>query len=269
MIIVPHLKMVFDALYVSAKIVVCCIFLSLGAGRQAYAEDTIYLATSLHYPYTSEEGKEGFLTLLMTDVFARVGLQVQIVLTPGERSLINANKGIDDGDLVRVPGMERLFPNLIMVPEVTLPFEIMVYSNPGSGIVITDWDSLLPYRVGIVNNWKILERNTTEVKSRIGVRTIELLFGLLKNRRTDVVIVDRFEGAYVARKLGIPVEMQMPPLIVADCHIYLNKRHSKLVPKVSAALIAAKKDGTYARLFKQVFEPLGGLSPVDESGGKR
>jgi len=254
------------ALHKGAKIAICCVCLSLGSGHQAFADNTIYLATSVNYPYVSEGEKEGFLSLLMADVFARAGLQIRIVRTPGERSLINANKGIDDGDLVRTPGMERLFPNLIMVPEESMPFEIMAYSNPGSGITIQGWDSLKPYRVGLINNWKILERNTTKVRSRVGVRTIELLFGLLKNQRTDIVLIDRLEGLYVSQKLGIPVEMHEPPLVMAPSHIYLNKRHAKLVPLISAALVATKKDGTYDRLLKQALKPLGKLYPNVESG---
>lgn len=262
MISVSGLSSLFKALRSSAKVVLCCLFISFGAGLQASAVDTLHLATALGYPYVSDEGKEGFLNLLMADVFARIGLQIEIIKMPGERSLINANKGIDDGDLLRAPGMERLFPNLIMVPESTMHYEYMAYTNLGSGIVVKDWNDLKHLQVGIINNWKILERNTTDVQSRIGVRTIELLFGLLKNKRTDAVIIDRFEGAFVSRKLGIPVKLQEPPLLVSPTHIYLNKRHRKLVPLISQALIATKQDGTYNRLLAQVLKAPSKLTPT-------
>ncbi len=67
-------------------------------------------------PYSTPEG-DGFIDLVGGEVFRRAGLALKTVKLPAERGLINANAGIEDGDLSRIAGLERDYPNLVRVPE--------------------------------------------------------------------------------------------------------------------------------------------------------
>jgi len=220
------------------------------------ARDPIILSTALGMPFVSENGEEGFLSLLAEDVFSRAGLKVEIKRVPEERSLRSANSGFTDGELMRIAGIEQTYPNLIMVPGKTVTMDFVAFVKPSSDIKLNGWNSLRPYSVGIITGWKIYEQNVKNTKARIDVVNLYLLLGLLNNGRVDVIMGSRVSGLYTSQKLGIPIVAVAPPFATHDMHIFMHKRHQKLVPLVAAALADVKKDGTYDRLYKQIFTPL-------------
>jgi len=241
------------------------ILFSLAFVPNASADQPIVLSTSFGMPYVSEGDKDGFLTLLAEDIFKRIGLEVQIEILPAERSIMNANNGIEDGELNRVSGLEKIYPNLIMVPEPFISVDFVGFTKPRNHIPLANrnrstpdvsWRSLEPYIVGIIRGWKIYEKNVTGVAKRIDVRNINLLLTLLKNNRVDIVMATRVTGLYNSHKNDIAVSVIEPPFVTRNNYMYLNKRHAHLVPKLAAALAEAKKDGTYDRLYNRILRPL-------------
>jgi polar amino acid transport system substrate-binding protein len=81
-------------------------------------ETTIVLNTTGNAPLNTPD-QQGFVDLVATEAFRRIGVTVKTVKLPAERGLINANQGIHDGEMLRVGGLEKIYPNLIMVPEVS------------------------------------------------------------------------------------------------------------------------------------------------------
>lgn len=223
----------------------------IGAEKSASAKDPIALATVVGMPLVSGDGQDGFLTLLAQDAFARIGLTVEIIRLPGERALSNANDGIEDGELFRIGGMEKIYPNLIPIPEPMMSFDFVGFTKPEKSFPVTDWTSLEPYVVGIINGWKIYEKNVLNTMGRTEVRNMDLLFNLLRNDRADVILADLWQGLYVSKQLSIPVVTLEPPFSSKEMFMYLHKRHKDLVPQLAAALAMAKNDGTYNRLYRQ------------------
>ncbi len=208
----------------------------------------IVLATAFSMPYVSTPDAPGFLSLIAQEMFSRIGHNVAIVRLPGERALEHANSGIEDGDLLRIGNMEKAYTNLVPVPEPLMVLEFTGYTLAGNSFPVRGWQSLQPYSVGIIIGWKIYERNVKEVAIRTDVRNMKLLFGLLKNRRADVVMADRWQGAYVGRQLGIDLDLLQPPFAETDMFMYLHKKHEDLARPLATALVEMKKDGTYQRI---------------------
>jgi len=246
------------------KVIIVAGLLSiLSNGGKASENQRIVLSTSFGMPYVSEDGKEGFLNLLAEDIFRRVGVDVNIVILPAERSMQNVNQGIEDGELNRISGLEKIYPNLIMVSEPLISVEYTGFTkvgkNPFQNNTITEpiqsWSRLEPYIIGIIKGWKIYEKEVAAVKKRTIVRNMELLFKLLENDRADIIMVTRITGHYYSHKFGIATTIIEPPFDIRGNYIYLHKQHAHLVPKLTAALRAAKADGTYDRLYKRIIEP--------------
>jgi len=196
------------------------------------------------------------LSLLANEMFSRAGRNVQIVKLPGERALLNANAGIDDGELFRVGGMEKKYPNLVKVPEAMMTFDFVAFTKPEKAFPVMDWTSLEPYIVGIINGWKIYETNVTGVAERKEVRDMELLFKLLKNDRADVVMADRWQGMYISKRLSISADVVEPPFATRKMFMYLHKKHARLVSKLASALVAIKQDGAYSRMYASTLKKL-------------
>ena len=222
-----------------------CLLLTLpvcasGAGA-------LVLNTADPAPFSRPEGT-GLNDRIVSEAFHRLGIPVRVVRLTAERALQNVSSGIDDGIYVRVAGMERLYPNLVMVPEPVCEFLFTAFTKDPA-MQVKSWMDLDPYNVGLITGWKIVEANTTGARSVTGVKDGEALFALLEHRRADVVVMDRYSGQEVIRRNGYQgMQALDPPLARRDMYIYLNKRHAPLVPRLAAALRQMKRDGAMDRL---------------------
>ena len=205
--------------------------------------------TAAQAPMVNAE-HNGFLDQLTKEIFRRLESDVKIVLMKANaRTLINVDKGIDDGNLVRIAGMEKIFKNLRRVPEHMTVFEFSCFTKDPN-IKIRNWDDLEPYNVAFIRGWKILERNVTKAQSINLVKDSGQLFDLLKNDRTDIVIFGLVRGKYVLQAKEIEgVRVLSPPLASQKVYMYLNKKHEDVVPQAAEALAKMKADGTYRKIF--------------------
>lgn len=224
-------------------------------GGAAQAADKLVISTSVVAPYTTPE-RQGFLDQLVAAVFREVGLQADVLVYPAasERSLLNANEGLDDGQALRVAGLEKIYPNLIQVPEPVIMNDFVAlsarhrFATPG-------WDALKPYTVSYLIGWKVFENNVPPDTDRTLVREAGQLFTLLAQDRVDVALYERWQGLAQARATGVKVRVMEPPLLRTPMYMYLHKKHAALVPQVAQALARLKHNGMYQRIHASTLKP--------------
>jgi polar amino acid transport system substrate-binding protein len=226
-----------------------------GLRARAGATARLSLTTGALPPLTAAPGHPGFIAELARIAFGRVGVEVDVTTVPTERSLINVNSGLDDGDIFRVAGVEREYPNLIPIPEKTLDNDFIVYTKRGD-IQIRSWDDLRPFSVAFATGWKPFERNVKDLKELTKTSSIHDLFPLLEKGRADVILMDRWQGQWIVHQQGYQVRLLEPPLARFEMFMYLHKKHAALVPRVAQALAAMKADGSYQQLYDRILKPL-------------
>lgn len=237
----------------------CLVLLALppcasGAG-------TLVLNTSARAPRSLPDGT-GTQDRVIKEAFLRLGVPVSIIYQPPERALVNANEGNIDGDCWRVGGHSARYPNLIMVPEPVDAAAITVFTKDPD-LVAATWDDLKPRNVGYITGWKILDANVRGTRSLVRVKNVDALFTLLDKDRIDVALVDPLMGWAVIRRRGLAgMRALEPPLTRQDMHIYLNKRHADLVPKLAVVLRQMRRDGTMERLTRAGLAANGDNRPV-------
>ncbi len=219
------------------------------------ARPRLELATGTLPPLASRPGQIGFLEALAVEVFKRIGYDVALLKLPFERALINANAGVEDGDVFRAAGFEQDYPNLLRVPERVLDLDFVAYTMRPD-VEVREWGDLASYNVGYVKGWKIFERNVKAARDITTVRELEQLMPLLTSRRADVVLVDRWQGLWLAREAGLALRALEPPLARVDMFIYLHRKHEALVAPVAAALAEVKRNGLWQRLVDAKLKPL-------------
>jgi polar amino acid transport system substrate-binding protein len=234
--------------------VIGCWLLALFCAGLAQAQ-TLSLVTAALPPLAPSAQEPGYMTRIAREAFGRLGLGVEVTALPGERALINANAGLDDGDLLRIPGLEQEYPNLVRVPEKVMDFEFVAYTRDPA-IRIQSIADLKPYTVAYATGWKFYEASVTEAADITRVRDLPELFLLLKAGRVEVVLADRWQGRWAARAVGVEVILQQPPFRVSDMYIYLHRRHAALVPQLAEALAAMKADGSFQRIADESLKPL-------------
>lgn len=214
-----------------------------------WAQPPLVLNTFAGPPLSTPE-QNGYYDQIILAAFSRLDIPIIIGHLPAERSLQNADRGIDDGDFVRIAGLEGRYTNLIMVPEKLDDFEFVAFTT-SIHLPTCNWAALAPYHVAIVRGWKILEQNLAGVKELTAVKNQQQLFTLLKNGRVDVVVYAHHEGDDLIRQLGIAdARMQEPPLDIQPMFLYLNKKHVGLVRPLAAVLKTMKDEGTFAAIAR-------------------
>ncbi len=218
------------------------------------ARPVIHIATADSSPL-SRADDTGFIDQLVKEAFRRIGMNVKVVHLPAERSLINANEGVEQGVYVRIRDMDSLYHNLVRVPERIVDFEFVAFTT-GVKARIDGWESLRPYEVGIIRGWKILEMNVRSDKEVKCVKTPEILFDMLLDGRVELVVYNRLNGLGLIKDNGLKgVSVLDPPLAVREMFLYLHKSQEALVPRLTEALRAIKQDGSYDRLQQAVLNP--------------
>lgn len=204
-------------------------------------------------PLTNPEGT-GFLDVVATEAFRRVGLELRLVKLPAERALLLANSGSGDGDLLRPNGLEKPYPNLVRVPEKLFDLEFAAFSKDAS--IPGRIDAIRGRAVGIIRGWKTYELALAGAERAITVDNVDQLFRLLQLDRIEVAIYARRAGLAHLKNHGIKdVRVLEPSLEELEMFIYLHRRHTEQVPKLAAALRALKREGFYQRAYRERFLP--------------
>ncbi|MDZ7792745.1 MAG: transporter substrate-binding domain-containing protein [Spirochaetia bacterium] len=219
-----------------------------------YGNDNKFYISTSYKNLLSNTEKSGMLDRIMKEVFDRIGLEAEIVFTRTEKSLVDVNAGLLDGELNRVAGMENQFPNLLQVPEPNMTMHFVAFAT--QDFQIDGWESIRNLYIGIVRGWKILEQNTAGFPHRTLVPSESELFSMLHKERLDVALYSKLTGYAALKEMNYDEIFHLePPLASRKMYLYVHKRHADLVPKIADALQSMKDDGSYQRIVSDSTDP--------------
>jgi len=231
------------------KLILCAAILCLSGTAQSTNKQLVFNVTG--QPPLNNDSQNGFMDEVARESLNRIGYQLLINRQPAERGLRSANEGVIDAEMSRVKGIDKVYKNLIRVPEKIMDWEFVVFSDKKTNLD-QGWQNLAKKNLAFITGWKILENNVPKSAFIMKTRDSNQLFQLLKRARTEHVIYERWGGNKLIRELNLNnVRMASPPLAVKEMYIYLHKRHRKVVPLLSNALKQMKTDGTYSALAQK------------------
>lgn len=227
---------------------------SLLAGMTAAAEPRVLVLNNANEPPYTTDARDGFMDIVATEAFRRVGVELRLVKLPAERGLLNANAGIEDGELARIAGLEKQYPNLIRVPEKLAELAFAAFGK--NAAIPGKWDAIRPRAVGYIKGWKIYEQQMAGAPRVTTADNAEQLFRLLVLGRVEIALYEHWMGLALAKQQGIKgVQPLRPALATREMFIYLHKRHADLVAPLAAALRALKAEGFYDRIQRERLAP--------------
>jgi polar amino acid transport system substrate-binding protein len=236
------------------RLLACLTGLLLVVPGVLAAERRVLVLNDTNEPPLTTPERNGFLDVIAGEAFRRAGVELRLVKLPPERALINANAGIEDGDLTRIAGLERQYPNLVRVQEKLTDWEFTAFGRDAS--VAPTWPALRTRSVGHIKGWKIYEQNLSGAERVTTADDPEQLFRLLALNRIEVALYERWLGLALLKRLGLKgVRPLAPPLATREMYIYLNKRHAALAPRLAQALRALKREGYYERAYREKLAP--------------
>lgn len=200
-------------------------------------------------PFTTVDG-QGFLDAVAGEAFRRAGVRLRLVKLPAERGLLNANAGVEDGDLTRIAGLEAQYPNLVRVPEKLIDWKFAAFGKDAA--LPARWETLRTRPVGHIRGWKIYEQQLAGAPQVVTAEDPAQLFRQLQRDRIEVALYAHWQGLSLIRRQGLTgVHALEPALATREMFIYLHKRHAALAPRLAAALRAIKAEGLYDRLYRE------------------
>ena len=220
------------------------IFLTLLFSLSVEAiEPPLVISTGFYAP------ESNLVEKVLQEGFKRANMDLVFQVLPNQRSLLNANKGINDGEASRIGKINNFYPNLVQVPVSTHSIDLVVLSK--EKIDIKDFSELKQYNVGVVRGMKIAEKLVQEAKphSYIAATHNEELIKMLVNNRIDVIVSSQIGLSVSLNKLKkINLYMMERPLLSLPLYMHLHKKHKKLIPKFEKAFKSMLEDGTYQRM---------------------
>ena len=179
---------------------------------------------------------------VLREAYQQLGFEIIIRKYPAQRSLVESNSGNTDGEVNRINGINRHYPNLLQVISPINYLEGVIFSfqkKPFNGTLAQCRNCL----IGIRRGTKFAEKATFGLRRTI-VNTNSQLFKMLDLERINMVLTSRTEGLLELKKLNLPlVHILSPPVIKTDLYHYLHKKHKNLLPKISKVLSQMGKEG--------------------------
>lgn len=203
----------------------------------------------------------------VAEAYRRIGIAVEFIGMPGERSLVSSDSGVTDAELLRIKPLPGNYPNLVPVATPLHSQPITVFTIK-EHFQVSGWESLRPYTIGTWRGFKLVESKTEGMKRQFALDA-EGMFKMLARDRVDVVVQDSATGLMWVRRLGLgsSVRMMEPPLQMSTTYHYLNKKYAELAPRLARVFAAMHQEGLFER-YQNEAEREADLRWKADEGGK-
>lgn len=186
---------------------------------------------------------------IVTEMYRRIGYQVQESRLPARRSLREADSGESDGEVMRAADLEKRFPDLIRIPEPLIEQDIVAFTAGNPALLSGGWSDLVGHSI-CARLGNLLVEDDLNALSGVRVSYAEdsaQVFRMLKAGRCDYAVLPR--SAWIdAEQAGITGLAEATPAL-AHFHTYhfVNRRRAMLVPSLAAVVRQLRAEGYIAR----------------------
>lgn len=192
---------------------------------------------------------------VVQEAYKRLGIEIEMHYLPGARAIDHANEGETDGELYRMAGINKTYPNLLMVPIPVFQVDIVVFTK-NTHFSVTGWDSVSPYKIGFVRGIKFIEEQTNGMNVEPVTRDEQAL-RMLDAGRVDLVIEDRLVGLLTITDLNLAgISILEPPLASFPLYHYINKKHQSLLPKLKEVFQQMEQENFIQRMQDELIDIL-------------
>lgn len=192
--------------------------------------------------------------LILKEAYVSLGIKIIVKVLPAERALQSSNRGIYDGEVHRIKGINKKYANLVIV---NLPINYIYFSAFSTRkLKLVNLRSLHNYRIGIMRGIKIIEYKTKDM-NRIFSSNNKTMFLNLKKGYIDVCIVPRLSGLKEIKDNNFKnIYLNEPPLFERELFHYLHKKNKSLVAKIYSVLREMKRKGRIKQIQKKYIKKL-------------
>jgi len=239
-------------------IIFCLILNSQVCISQASTRDTepqVYNQTELVFSTFNSYTLSHVVSSVLKEAYVKLGISTSISYLPGNRSLLYSSTGRVDGELFRIEGIQREFPDLIQITEPILELETIAYSSDVE-FNINGWKSLNPYKLGFLRSFKKAEKNTQGMNTYQD-DSLNNLFKLLNKGRIDLVIESQIGASVILQLEDKPVIKALyPPVDRFYIYHYLHTKNKNLLLPITDVLSEMRRSGEIQQIIDSTLQKL-------------
>jgi len=193
----------------------------------------------------SEAGKLG--EFILKEAYKRAEIKMTVERLPGVRSIVEANNGTSDGEVVRLQRVLSRYKNLRMVPEYIVQADASIASKI-QNIKVTGWETVKKYSAATVRGYRSIERRLKD-QEHVLASNVKSALKLVELDRVKILVLSRFDILRGLKGTGYKdIKIIEPPISSVRLFHMVNKKHQSLVPKILTVLKAMKADGSHQRI---------------------
>lgn len=224
---------------------------SIVFGLVAATTTTLALAQNVNLARNEKAPAQAVAAALLTDVYKKAGLTLNIQPMPGARANAAALAGEKDGEVGRIPAYFTKNPTLVKVEPAYYYLTTVAFAKTDKGIKVTSKDDLKKYKVGIVRGIAHAEAATEGMAGVQVVNDYDQLYQMIDAGRIDLAIDEGINGPLVLDRLGLKGISAAGQIASLDLFTVLQPGKKDLAPKISAAIKALKDSGELDKLTKK------------------
>ena len=221
------------------------VILCFGFCRARAEEPTIILGT------IEESSIVRIGTPYIHKLFQRIHIKSVDKPVPAERALEMISMSETDVDPFRIEGLEKAHPNIIRLPGVIYRSAIIA-ASPNPKLKVSGWGSLKELKICAKIGIKAIEERLVGIKQLFYSAHLIDMANMAIRGRCEVIIMHRGEWPEINREnIGSLYELS-PILEQRDFYIYINKKHSALVPKLTQELEKMRQEGQWKEMQTKI-----------------
>lgn len=193
---------------------------------------------------------------VVKEAFKRIGLKCEFKRFPPSRSMVLANEGRIDGELMRIADAAKVNTDMVAVPTPVVWADLATYSMDEK-LANLPRDELRRRKVGLTRTILILAKYSQgmNVTETIDVRTA---LKMLANGRFEVAILVYLAAEpEIARQGSHKFYRGLHAWAVEPLYFHLHKKHAALVPSINAALQGMQKESLVKKIYLDKLAELG------------
>jgi ABC-type amino acid transport substrate-binding protein len=229
----------------------CALLNFLLLSAPLMADQQLELTTVANSPDTTVSAK------VLKKAYHKLGIDISILELGASEALQHANSGQADGELQRIDGISRNFPNLIQVPIPINYIQGAVFSKKKKR-KLRGWHSLRTFKIGLVKGVIFAEKGTRGMQVQMADSYAQLI-ELLLSDKVDIIVVPYINGAVAIRLHPQGDKLHLNDILETYLlYHYLHKKHENLLPAITATLKKMLLKGTIPDMRRKIVSELTG-----------
>ncbi|MBN2657418.1 MAG: transporter substrate-binding domain-containing protein [Spirochaetales bacterium] len=214
-------------------------------------------AQDLRLAVIEDQAIQSVCAMILTELYAEIGLEVEILPMSALRAQQEASSGAVDGEVARIASFEMIFPQLIKVPTVLYQNSTLAFVRKDSGIEHVTKEELKNYRVARIKGVVNTDRLTGDVPEVYDFDSMEAMMEFVRIGRADIALTSRLGGNFTLADTGNDEMTGLAdPVISLDLYHFLHRKNSHIVPIIDQKLREMRESGEMEKLILQLEEEL-------------